>query len=553
MTTSCEFEFGFWDVTARDDAIFSAPGNRHFADLESINTEDGATMPELSTLEHNAWTLNGSKTLMPEDTTDYSWGWWSEEISGADGAFINPPVLITTFTENHSSAGITLRFFSTLPKTVNIKWYSLTGQLLADEDFNPDSVDYFCDYQVENYGKVVITVLSMNLPYRYFRCTKILFGVLEILDTSRITKAVLCEEISPVGLTLPIKTLKLSFFTNGGRFQLLDPSGAYRLFQWKQQMKASDTINGECQPMGVFFLQEMTGQVDSLVDLELVDIIGVLDTINFAGGIYDATPVRTLIDSVLDEEDIEYDLDPSLENKTITGYLPICTKRIALKQIAFAIGSVVDTSRQGMLRFRPIPSTVSHTVSVARKIIGHTVKLEELVTRVDLTIHAYRLSEETKELINTTLSVGRHRLIFNAPASVQEVAGGILVDSHPNFAVVDVSVAGEVTLIGNEYVDDTSVYTVQTDELPSGAKPSTKSIKDATLIDAEKAPEVAQRLYNYYQLRYTDDGKLLPGNEQIGQIIELQSIGGKTITGPIQRLTIDMAGGCLTKLTMRGA
>ncbi len=554
MTTSCEFEFGFWDVTAREDAAFLVSSNQPFAHIEDMNTENGAEFPDVVTLEPGfGWPLDGSKVWFPSDSSAYTWGWWSEELSGEDGGFSNPPKLITTFTENHSSAGVTLRFYATLPKTVNIKWYDLSGRLLADEDFSPDSMLYFCDCLVENYGKVVITIPAMSAAQRFLRCTYILFGALEILDGTRVEKATLCEEVSPVGLTLPINTLTLSFHDDKGRFRLLDPSGAYRLFQWKQQVAATATVDGERRGMGIFYLQEMEGEVDSLVDLQLVNIVGILDTIDFDGGIYEDVPVRELLDAILGPEGIEYSLDASFEGETLRGYLPIDSKRCALQQIAVALGAVVDTTREEIIRIYPMPVVADHTVTPARKVVGHRVVLEELFTRVDVTAHTYQLSEETRELSKTVELPGRRRITFRAPAAVEAVTGGTLVESHHNYAVVDVAAEGEVRVTGREYVDNTTVYTAQIDPLPAGIKSSTKPIKDATLIDPARASAVARRLLSYYQMRYTDEGQLLPGDEKIGQVIELQSIGGKSLTGPIQRLTVDLTGGYLIKATMRGA
>lgn len=554
MSTTCEFRFGFWDVTARADATFQVSDNQPWARIEDMNLEDGAVFPDVVTMEPGfGWPLTGTKAWFPAVPTAVTWGWWSEQLSRADGTFTNPPTLTVTFSENHSSAGITFRFVATLPKSVNIKWYSLTGVLLADRDFTPDRMEYFCDYQVENYGKVIVTIPAMSAAHRFLRCSFILFGVLEIIDGQWVQKAELCEEINPVGLALPIDTLALSFFTPGGRFSLLDPSGAYRLFQWKQQITAYSTVDGVQQPMGVYYLQEMTGLVDSLVDLQLVDIVGVLDTQTFDGGIYTAIPVRELLDAILGPEDVDYTLDPSFEGVTFTGYLPICSKREALQQIAFALGAVVDTTRGEVMRFYPMPTSTHHVIDPARKIVGHKVTLEELVTRVDVTAHAYRLNEEVRELTKTTLDVGRHRLTFTGPVKVSGVTGATLVECHPNYAVVNVAQAGEVILTGREYVDDTSIFTVQTEPLPAGAKSSIKAITGATLIDAAKAPAAARRVYTYYQLRYTDEGLLLPGMEQVGQWVELQSLGECTLAGPVERLTIDLARGCLEAITLRGA
>ena len=40
MKTTCEFRFGFWDVTARGDAHFAVSQNQDYARIEDINAED---------------------------------------------------------------------------------------------------------------------------------------------------------------------------------------------------------------------------------------------------------------------------------------------------------------------------------------------------------------------------------------------------------------------------------------------------------------------------------------------------------------------------------
>lgn len=346
MKTSCEFHFGFWDVTAREDAAFKASDNQPWAKIEDMNREEGAAAKNVATLEPDfGWPLDGSKQIISDTPALDEWGWWSSSLSGANGRFSSPPTLTVTFTENHSSAGITFRFVATLPRSVDIKWYSLDGTLLTSRSFIPDKFEYFCDCQVENYGKVVITIPAMAAANRYLRCTFILFGVLEILDDARIRKAEICEETNLISLTLPINTLALSFFTPGGRFSLLNPSGAYRFFQWKQPINAYAVVDGKQRDMGVYYLQEASGFVDNLADLALVDIVGVLDTLDFDGGLYVNTPIRELLDAILGPEDVAYYLDPAFEGSTITGYLPICSKRTALQQTAFALGAIVDTTR----------------------------------------------------------------------------------------------------------------------------------------------------------------------------------------------------------------
>ena len=554
MKTSCEFRFGFWDVTARADASFAVSQNQDYAVIEDINLEDGITFPAAVPLEPGfGWPLNGSKAWLPDNASAYTWGWWSTDLSGMDKAFANPPQLIVTFTENHSSAGITFGFYATLPGVINIKWYDLAGNLLADENFTPDAFEYFCDKQVEDYGKVIITVQSMKYAQRFLRVTSILFGVLEVIGDARVTSAKLTEEVSPVTLTLPINTLDLSFFTPNGRFALLDPQGAYKLFQWKQEIATYKTVDGVKTFLGLYYLQEATGTVDAVTQLSCVDIIGTLDTLEYKGGIYTAKPVGDLLGDILTPEGISFELDASFAGVTITGYLPICTKRAALQHIAFAIGAVADPTRAEVMRFYPAPTTSPIAITPARKILGHKITLEELVTQVDVTAHKYILGSELKELTKTTLEVGEHTITFSTPVSVTAVTGATLTTVHPNYCIVQVATAGEVILSGYAYTDATTVHTVKVDPLPAGAKSSAKSVSTATLVDPTKATAVAQRLYAYYQNRYTDEGQVLPGDEKAAEKATISSLGGKTITGHVQRVVTDLSGGCLETITLRGS
>lgn len=558
MKTACEFRFGFWDVTARADALFAVSQNQDYAVIEDINLEDGITFPTVVTLEPGfGWPLNGSKVWLPDNTSAYSWGWWSTDLSGVDKNFADPPTLAVTFEDEdgptpHSSAGITFGFYATLPGTINIKWYDRDDELLADENFTPDSFTYFCDHQVEDYYKVVITVLSMKYARRFLRVTSILFGVLEVIGDARVTSAKLTEEVSPVALTLPINTIDLSFFTPNGRFALLDPQGAYKLFQWKQELAAYKTIDGVRAFLGLYYLQKATGTVDAVTQLSCVDIIGILDTLDYNGGIYDEEPLEDLLDAILTPEGISFELDAAFAGVTISGYLPICKKRQALQHIAFAIGAVLDPTRAEALRFYPMPTVVTASLTPARKILGHKITLEELVTQVDVTAHKYILSTELKELAKTPMGTGQITITFSTPASVSAVTGATLVTAHPNYCIIDVATAGEVIVSGYEYLDATTVHTVKVASLPAGAKTSAKSVSTATLVDPSKAAAVAQRLFNYYQNRYTDEGQVLPGNEAAAERATVSSLGGKTLTGNIQRVVTDLSGGGLETITVRG-
>ena len=98
MKTTCEFRFGFWDVTARGDAHFAVSQNQDYARIEDINAEDPIVFPNVATLEPDfGFPLDGSKEWLPDNARLTQWGWWSTDLSGGDLTFSNPPTLTVTF------------------------------------------------------------------------------------------------------------------------------------------------------------------------------------------------------------------------------------------------------------------------------------------------------------------------------------------------------------------------------------------------------------------------------------------------------------------------
>lgn len=560
MKTSCEFRFGFWDVAARADASFAESQNQEFADIADINIDGGISFPNVATSETNfGWPLDGTKKLLPMDADTLTWGWWSTELSRADKSFLNPPEVIISFYDDesaptlHSSAGVTLEFYATLPEAVNIKWYDVDDLLIENQDFTPVSFSYFCKKQVNDYAKVIITVPSMKYPDRYLRVIGIIFGALMVLADAQVQKAVLTEELSIAALTVPINLLEFSFYTDDVDFSLLDPQGAYSLFQWKQEIKAYKTIDGTRTYLGPYYLKEAEGTVDAVTQLSCVCILGILDATEYKGGIYDEKPLGDLVVEILTPEEISFEIDVAFSGVTISGYLPICTKRYALQNIAFAIGGIVDATRADKVSLYPAADVVTNTILPARKIVGHKISLEDLITQVDITAHEYSLETELKELHKATYQPGTHVVKFTAPVSATAITGGTLTTVHPNYCVIGVVSAGEVVISGYDYVDAPTIHTASLDgPIPAGARGGSKSITTATLVDPTKAPAVAERIYQYYQKRYIDEGSLLPGDERLAELAEIETMGGKKLTGHIERIVTDLSGGSLQSIKIRG-
>lgn len=538
-----QINYGLFDVTAADDSTQTCSDVQPFADVTVINTPDLDELPvePWATLETNQWILNGSKKAFPDKPKNENWGLWSLSMSDEECNFETPVVLTCDFTEPHTTVGVTFIFredSDEYANSVKVQYYNSSDGLIAEYTYEPDKPNYFASGLVEDYYKIVCTFYGTSLPHRYLKLTEIKFGAVKIFDEDSVIEATILEEIDPTGSELSINTLEFTAYTTD--FALLDPNGVYAALQQKQAIGTK--INGE--NFGTFFLDEPESEDDDTTTFKCIDFVGVIDLTNFMGGIYSNKSVSSLVGEIMTSAgvlDSEYQLDSTLANKTVSGYIPICTHREALQQVAFAVGAVVDCSRGKAIKIYPAPTEASGTLTHDEKFDGHKVKFTSLITGVEVTAHKYTVSADTSSAYEGELSVGTHTVTFGSPFSSLSITGGTLQSYDVNYAVVNVTTAGTVTITGKQYIDNTSVVGVYVAELPANAKPNVVSCDEsATLVSAANAAAIAQRLYDYYQNRYEDEGEILLGSQKVGQVWTMNSLNGMDLNGVVNSLEIDM-------------
>lgn len=538
-----QINYGLFDVTAADDSTQTCSDVQPFADVAVINTPDldSLTVEPWATLETNQWILDGGKKAFSDEPSEENFGLWSLSMSGDDCNFETPVVLICTFTEPHTTVGITFIFredSDEYANSVKVQYYDSADELITEKTFAPDRANYFASGLAENYTKIVCTFYGTSLPHRYLKLTEIKYGAIKIFDDDSIISAQILEEVDPTGSELTINTLEFTAYTTD--FALLDPNGIYSALQQKQAINAKI---GRAD-FGTFFLDEPESEDDDTTTFKCIDFVGVIDSTNFMGGIYSGKPVSSLIGEIMSSAGVltsEYQLDTALANKTVDGYIPICTHREALQQVAFAVGAVVDCSRGKKIKIYPAPTTSSGTITHDEKFDGHKVKFTSLVTGVEVTAHKYTVSSDASSAFEDILSIGTHTITFSSPYSGLSAVGASILSSGENFATVNVEMVGLVSIIGKQYVDNTSVIGIYAEELPANAKPNVISCDDnATLVSLNNASEIAQRLYDYYQNRYEDEGEILLSNQKVGEKWKMNSLNNMDLVGVISSLDIDM-------------
>lgn len=556
-TTSVTASYSLFDKTAATDGTMSMADQQPFSDVQELIAEEEQTLKPWATLEGEAFLLDGSLELMHDNMPAEFMGVWSAGMSGEDGVFSVPPVFLVTFSQAHTSAGITLTFAESTGdwcSGLTIEWYGQSGALLASGEYAPTAVRFFCEKQVEDFYKIRITFRRTNKPKHFLKLTKIQYGMMMELGGTSLISCSILEETDPLSAELSVNTLTLSFLAENGEFDLLDLTGAYILFQQRQRVDVTGVIDGVTTPMGAFYLDRPTVE-ENVVTLDCIDRVGTLGDTDFMGGYWpDGIAAGTLIGQIMASAGVEpkeYTVDPSLSAVAVQGYLPVCSHREALQQVAFAIGAVVSCARSELVQILPPKTDSPKVVPLSRKVVGHTQEQDSLVTGVEVYIHNYALSDSATELFRETRQPGTYTIQFSSPAASLAVSGASLLESGVNYARVKVTAAGTVTITGTTYEDTTSLAgSVYAESLPANAVRNVRTVEDCTLYADAQA--LAQRVYDWYQRRVTDVGQVILDGEQAGDWVALANRNGKILVGSAEQIDIDLTGGFIGKVVTRG-
>lgn len=558
MRTNTRVHFGLYDVTARGDSAPVCAAAQPFCDLPAdLQLEKLPDQVKYGTLESRQFLMDGSFSLFPDEPAGQFWGLWSDTPSGPDGRFAVPPVLEITFSQPHSAAGVTLHFYAPTvdwASELTIQWYNAAGGLLRTAQFAPDAVDYYCACKVEGYSRLVLRFMATNRPGRLLKLAGLDYGVALTFAGDQVVAANVLEEADLLSNEISINTLSLTLYNKDGAFSILNPDGVIGVLQHKQQF----TVYEDVRPtgaeaavehnMGTFYLSDWANTSDTLASFTATDTIGLLDSAPHNGGVYDTTAALLAADILAG---YAYDLDPALSAERVRGYLPMGTRREALQQLAFALGAVVDCSRSDKIKIYPPPARPSSQITYRRKWQGSKVALRPLITGVAVTAHQY-VPGAAEEVFSDTLEAGTHQITFSDPVAAPAVTGAVLLDWGNNFAVVQVASAGEVVITGRKYTDAQTVIRRTAVDLPANAQDNVLEVKAATLVSPDRADAVAQRVLDYYAKRYEQTFTMLAGDEQLADMLIVESFGGERVRGSLERMEFDLTGGYVAGVRVVG-
>jgi len=543
----CKLHMEFVDTSAIADSTVSADYLATYSNLILLKTEENVPTYALGNL--NQFILDGSREIM--EVTDKI-PFCSSVVSGNDCLFSNIPALTIDFTNKHTSAGVTLNFVDDYPVELEITWHSLSGSKIIAKTFYPDAATYFCGLQVENYGKIIIRFIRTRLPDQKVQCRYIKYGTAIEWTGEEIQTASITEESDCTSATLPINTGSISIVDLDNDFELSNQTGKWKSIQKKQELIITEELTEKDVLSGVLYIDSWSG-TGKVVTFKLIDRIGLMDKTSFMGNLYNAVPAGTIIAAIMESAGVDdYTIADEVSIIPVSGYISICSHRVALQQVLFACGAVADCTRSKSIRIRMPDRYADATIGTDRKFAGTTIKLDNYVSGVSISYNTYTKQTDSTEIYNGTLSVGNTTIEFSEPYSELAVTGGAITDFGVNYVTIHMPAEGTCILTGKAYDSKELTYTAQVEVLPAGEEKNILSFSGCTMFSPGRIKTAAEQILNYYQLRQIVTMTYLLDVEKVGDWCNIYDTSGNRVTTEIISQTIDLTGGFIAQATCRG-
>jgi len=546
VKTGTIIEYGAIDVSAKADSNLSVSSSQSFSKLAELK-KDRLTETKYSTLEKNHFVLDGKSENMGNTIDNV--GWWSLTMSDSNGDFTTPLTMTITFTQVHSSLGLTLTFSQyAYCNNLKIQYYNASNTLIVEKTYTPDSYEYFCEQTVANYRKIVITFYSTNIPYRYLKLYKIVYGRMVLFESDNLVSANLIEQVNLLSDELSINTLDFVVYSDDDRFNILNPQGVYATLQQGQILNVYKTNSNEQTDMGRFYIESWQSKNDNKMEFKGIDLVGLLDKTDFDGGMYSNVTVETLIAQIMTSAGITseyYSIQDELKNILLTGYIPICTHREALQQVLFTIGAIANCARSDIMELYSVEESQEPNEIQKSNVFKGSKGIEqgEIITSVLLKAHNYSQGNEQKKLFEQQLSVGTYKITFANPSFNLTCTGGTIQNSNANFVTINVSSVGNVVVNGYEYIDNSQDVSVINSSLTGSEKSNVLKIDSVYLINNSNASTIGQRIIDYYNGKFTTKFRFILDDEKAGDNIIVDESYGNELNGYITSLDIDLVGG----------
>lgn len=565
IKTDPRITFGVgYSLVVKDDSAPSIGNLQPFSKSSDLRTDSTTNRP-YATYEPDFWLLDGEYKFMPPNLNAVHVGIMNLTVSAGTSDFGSPPQLSIPFGQVHDIEAFTMRFSeysNDFVDSMRVEFFDIDDvQIGSDYNVTPTTWEFQLTLadKVLAVKRINITFYSTNKPYRFLRVTAIDYGRSMLFTGDKIKEARVVEETDPTSLEVRCNSFECVIYSSDALFSPINPGGDYYSLTQRQPISVSEQIGLESMFIGQYYLDKWSNISDTQIKFECIDLLSILDTSTYMGGIWIGAGIliEDLLQDIFDPIHIPWDLDAGLYGATIKGWLPICTYREALQQIAFAIGAYVDTSRDRPIKIYPIKiaedgGDYDLVVTKAMKGIDQEISLRPIITGVEVVGHNIFYGSGILKLYDDTLAIGDHEIRFKQPCHSLQITGATISSYGANHAILHVTSPGAVTLTGLVYTDTRKIFSVRAIDLAPSVIQNILQIDEASLVNSSNAQTVAQRIYDYFQQRLIQNMKMFAVDIHSADTILIDTLHGQQIRGEIEKITIDLANGMIEDVEIVG-
>ena len=566
-------------VTPSQEFNFTSSGNQSFADISLLKVEDKEDKDFIS-LELNKSVLN--YTLDNADNLN-NLAFVSSALSDNNCQFNNVYVLAQS-NEPKNFCALSLDFGMNFPKKIRVVYESSdSGNNRETIIDNIDDRYVIVNMRAQSVTRIYIYFLESFAPFEFAYLQKADFGVIYKWSKDDIIDLIVNEETPYFCTTLPVDTARLTVYIPNDQFDMINSNNVLDYVNKYQKFKISekieDTETGEVKTInfGTYYLDELKNESEHKVTFNLSTILSKLDKNDFRTsdmyGIGNSSynvVLDILMAADISPNDVE--IDESLKNEYLRGYIPFMSCRAALQQVLFVTKSLCYDNREDKILITKIDFSTSQVVDMDKIFYPYDVEQDNKVAKISYEYFSYFRNFLFKEEL-AKISVNDNKSLtvnFSKPIdkSTLEVNALVLL-KHTLFATIMPMQQGphDIVLAANTYFE-----IKYSGEVTYGNSENIKKfdINGVKLLNKDNAPFIMNSLAEFnskmitYKIEYLCTGqetgkytKFILGaplkfmTSDNKQFVDSENkeflVPGKQIIGWLQRQTIDLAHGMVAK------
>lgn len=566
-------------VTPSQEFNFTSSGNQSFADISLLKVEDKEDKDFIS-LELNKSVLN--YTLDNADNLN-NLAFVSSALSDNNCQFNNVYVLAQS-NEPKNFCALSLDFGMNFPKKIRVVYESSDSR--NNRETIIDNIDdryVIVNIQAQSVTRIYIYFLESFAPFEFAYLQKADFGVIYKWSKDDIIDLIVNEETPYFCTTLPVDTARLTVYIPNDQFDMINSNNVLDYVNKYQKFKISekieDTETGEVKTInfGTYYLDDLKNESEHKVTFNLSTILSKLDKNDFRTsdmyGIGNSSynvVLDILMAADISPNDVE--IDESLKNEYLRGYIPFMSCRAALQQVLFVTKSLCYDNRTDKILITKINFSASQVVDMDKIFYPYDVEQDNKVAKISYEYFSYFRNFLFKEEL-AKISVNDNKSLtvnFSKPIdkSTLEVNALVLL-KHTLFATIKPMQQGphDIVLAANTYLE-----IKYSGEVTYGNSENIKKfdINGVKLLNKDNASFIMNSLAEFnskmitYKIEYLCTGqetgkytKFILGaplkfmTSDNKQFVDSENkeflVPGKQIIGWLQRQTIDLAHGMVAK------